>query len=124
MSFVHRLCDVIGSHCNMPQVLPSSNQYVALFMGTMDLIIKASANYERIAEELGHALCIISEHVSKYEAELGLFKTESIMSEVLNLYAHIFLFLNNIIEWYLQKRRKRFLDLFNEGLFGHFNKLI
>ena len=39
---------------------------------------------------------------------------------VVDLYAHIFVFLSDVMDWVTEKRRKRLLDSFNESLFQKF----
>lgn len=62
----------------------------------------------------------ISEHVVECETELRLFQTEDMQKKVADLYAHVFLFLNDMMDWYMQKRRSRFVDSFNEKFFQKF----
>jgi hypothetical protein len=112
--YFHRLCETLDAHSNMLKVVPSGNEYVSLFSGTIMSIIKASVNYENIADELTQALCEISEHVADCDVELELFKTEDMRHAVADLYAHIFLFLTDTLSWYMKKRRKRIMDSFNE----------
>lgn len=81
-------------------------------------------NHENIAEELSQALYLISEHVVDCETELEIFKTEAIQRAVADLYAHVFLFLTDTLNWYLKKRRKRLLDSFNENFLSEFDKEI
>lgn len=42
------------------------------------------------------------------------------MKDVIDLYAHVFLFLNDTMDWYLKKGRQRLRDSFNERFFDHF----
>lgn len=43
---------------------------------------------------------------------------------IANLYAHVFMYLQDTMEWYLKKSRSRFRDAFNENFFDHFEKTI
>lgn len=43
---------------------------------------------------------------------------------IANLYAHIFLYLQDTMNWYLKKPRNRFLDSFNENFNDHFEDLL
>ena len=117
----------------MLEILPKGNEYASLFLGTINSIIKvshhvdnlyrtqcspsqASVNHEKIAEDFSLALCTISQHVQECEKELTIFDTEPMQAAVVDLYAHIFLFLTDIMYWYTKKRWKRTLDSFNENL--------
>jgi hypothetical protein len=63
-------------------------------------------------------------HVVACEKELVVYKTEAMQRLVGNFYAHLFLFLEDTIEWYLKKQRLRILDAFRENFFTHFEKEI
>jgi hypothetical protein len=119
-SYFHRFCRTLDAHSNMLEVVPKSDKYVSLFTGTITSIIKASVNHETIAEELAHALCVISEHVAACEIDLEMFRTESMQKKVADLYAHIFLFLTDTLGWYMKRRRKRLADSFNEKFMHEF----
>ncbi|OLN96119.1 hypothetical protein CCHL11_03238 [Colletotrichum chlorophyti] len=58
----HKFCGTLNSHKLMIQMLPSANEYVSIFTGTLNVIIQASANHEKIAEGLSEALCTMSEY--------------------------------------------------------------
>lgn len=75
-------------------------------------------NHEAIAEDLASSLCQISEHIIWCQAELELFHTNFMLELIVDLYAHIFLFLGSIMDWIMEKRYRRMLDSFNEN----FNK--
>ncbi|KAJ4290404.1 hypothetical protein N0V90_010620 [Kalmusia sp. IMI 367209] len=120
MMYFHRLCRTLDSHSNILEVVPKGNEYVSIFAGTITTIIKASANHENIAEELSQALSMISEHVADCETEMELFKTEEMQRAIADLYAHIFLFLNDTLVWYTKKRRRRLLDSMNEKFLQEF----
>jgi len=77
-------------------------------------------NHETIAEELAQALSMISENVADCETEMELFKTEEMQHTIADLYAHIFLFLNDTLAWYTKKRRRRLLDSMNEKFLDEF----
>ncbi len=46
------------------------------------------------------------------------------MQLVADFYAHIFVFLSDVMDWVTEKRRKRLLDSFNEDLFQKFDDQI
>jgi hypothetical protein len=116
----HRLCGTLDAHSNILELVPRGNEYVSLFSGTLTSILKASVNHETIVEELAMALCEISEHVADCETELELYRTEEMRRAVADLYAHIFLFLTDALDWYMKKRRKRLTDSFNERFMKEF----
>ncbi|KAJ9142056.1 Phytanoyl-dioxygenase family protein [Pleurostoma richardsiae] len=116
----HRFCRTLNSHKNLISILPESNEYVSIFTGTLNSIIRASANHERIAEGLSEGLCTISEHITDIQGDLELFRTESMLKLVADLYEHMFLFLASTMDWIMEKRRKKLLDSFNESFNDRF----
>ncbi|PSN71796.1 hypothetical protein BS50DRAFT_672718 [Corynespora cassiicola Philippines] len=120
--YFHRICDTIDAHSNILELVPRGNEYVSLFTGTITSIVKASVNHEQIAEELGRAICEVSEHVAECDIELKLYRTEEITRAVADLYAHVFLFLGDTLQWYMKKRRQRLRDSFNEKFSDELHK--
>ncbi|KAI1502349.1 hypothetical protein F5X99DRAFT_379172 [Biscogniauxia marginata] len=120
MKYFHKFCGTVDSHKSMLELIPQGSEYVSIFAGTLNVIIKASVNHERIAESLSEALCTISEHVVECRTELELFKTEAMMRLIADFYAHIFIFLSDFMDWITEKRRKRLLDSFNENFYQKF----
>ncbi|KAK3994206.1 phytanoyl-CoA dioxygenase [Cladorrhinum sp. PSN332] len=116
----HKFCEKLDSHSAMLKILPEGNDYVSIFSGALTTIIKASVNHERVAEDLGDALCAISENVAECQVELEIFRTTAMLEKVADLYAHIFIFLSSYMDWMMRKRATRLLDSFNENLFRQF----
>lgn len=75
-----------------------------------------------IAETLSEALCQIGEHIVRIKVDLELFRTSSMLAMVAKLYAHIFLFLSETMDWIMEKRRKKLIDSFNENFRQRFDK--
>ncbi|KAK7984335.1 hypothetical protein PG989_011737 [Apiospora arundinis] len=92
--------------------------------GTLSVILKASANHERVIEGLSAAITTITDHVRECKVEQELYKTGEMKEAVANLYADIFLLLSNIMEYLTKKRFKRLLDSFNEDLYKRFEDQI
>ncbi|KAF0322178.1 phytanoyl- dioxygenase family protein [Colletotrichum asianum] len=118
----HQFCGTLNSHRSFLEVLPSGNEYVSIFTGTLNVLIQASANHEKIAEGLSESLCIISQHAKEHETDRKLFGMEDMQILIADLYAHIFLFLGSIMDWMMKKRIKRLLDSFNDDLPSVFDK--
>lgn len=51
-------------------------------------------------------------------------KTIEMQAVVTDLYQHVFLFLNDVMDWILEKRSKRLLDSFKENFHDKFEKTI
>jgi hypothetical protein len=132
----HKFCDKLESHSLLLKLLPDGNEYVSVFTGTLNAVIKvskplgkrfnlksnhltaiqASVNHECVAEQLSEALCAISENIAECQAELEIFRTPAMLEKVGDLYAHIFIFFSSYMDWMMRKRAKRLLDSFNENL--------
>ncbi|KAI0600022.1 hypothetical protein F4775DRAFT_547723 [Biscogniauxia sp. FL1348] len=120
VKYFHKFCGTIDSHKSMLELIPQGSEYVSIFAGTLNVIIQASVNHERIAEGLSEALCTISECVVDCRTELELFRTQAMMQLIADFYAHIFIFLSDVMDWITEKRRKRLLDSFNENFYQKF----
>ncbi|KUI53386.1 hypothetical protein VP1G_00696 [Cytospora mali] len=119
-SFFHRFCGTLDSHSSLIKLLPDGNEYVSLFTGTLNAIIKASANHEKIAEGFAEGLCTISEHIEEVATHLKLLPTEDVIKLVVDLYEHVFLFLSGVMDWIMKKRSRRLLDSFTENFNDQF----
>ncbi|OTB06590.1 hypothetical protein M426DRAFT_72113 [Hypoxylon sp. CI-4A] len=124
MKMFHKFCGTIDSHKSMLELIPEGSEYVSIFAGTLNVIIQASVNHERIAEGLSEALCRISEHVVECRSELQMFQTQTMMELVADFYAHIFVFLSDTMDWISEKRRRRLLDSFNENFYQKFESQV
>ncbi|KUI67665.1 hypothetical protein VM1G_03036 [Cytospora mali] len=116
----HRFCGTLDSHSSLIKLLPDGNEYVSVFTGTLNAIIKASANHEKIAEGFAEGLCTISEHIEEVARQLKLLPTEDVTKLVVDLYEHVFLFLSGVMDWMMKKRSRRLLDSFTENFNDQF----
>lgn len=107
----HKFCGTLESHSLLLKVLPEGSEYVSVFTGTLNAVIKvstcmplgkrfnlkskhltaiqASVNHECVAEQLSEALCAISENIAECQAELEIFRTPAMLEKVGDLYAHM-----------------------------------
>ncbi|KAK5625865.1 hypothetical protein RRF57_001581 [Xylaria bambusicola] len=122
MKYFHKFCETLDAHKSILKIIPEGSEYVSVFAGTLNVIIQASVNHERISEDLSAALCMISEHVADCKIELEIYHTKAMMELIADLYAHIFIFLSDVMGWITEKRRRRLLDSFNEKFFQKFEK--
>lgn len=136
-----KVCTTLASHSTLLEVLPSGSQYASVFCGTLQTLIKvravlipvfelpitiekASANYENIAEGLSKSLLGITEAAEACVRECSLYPTEMFKHNVANLYAHIFLFLRDTLDWYTKKSIRRVLSSLHEDFYEHFEDQI
>ncbi|KAI1195289.1 hypothetical protein F5X97DRAFT_247515 [Nemania serpens] len=125
MKSFHKFCDVIHAHKSILEIIPEGSEYVSVFAGTLNVIIQASVNHERISEGLSEALCTISEHIAESKTELEMYQdNKQMMQLIADFYAHIFVFLSDVMSWITEKKRRRLLDSFNEKFFEKFENQI
>ncbi|EXU98462.1 hypothetical protein X797_008409 [Metarhizium robertsii] len=124
MAFFHKFCGTLDSHSSLLKLLPEGNEYVSIFTGTLNAVIKASVNHERIAEGVSEALSSISENITECKAELEIFHTMDMLERVAELYAHVFLLLSSIMDYLAKKSVMRLIDSFNESLCKKFQNEI
>lgn len=86
--------------------------------------MKASANYEKIAAGLSRALLEITDAVAVCAKECALYATKASIGGIARLYASIFCFLRNAIEWYTKRSLKRLLSSFKEDFYDKFEDQI
>lgn len=131
----------------MLKILPEGNEYISILTGTLTTVIRvrhhiaaptftsvlihvtnyssqASANHEKIAEGLSQSLQSIGQSVAACNRDLDMFNTKAILEHVSELYGLIFIFLSAYMDWFMKKRKYRFLDSFNENLTHRFEKNI
>lgn len=77
-------------------------------------------NYQKIAEGLSKALLELNDIVAQVSKETLIYPTTAMQQAIANLYAHIFLFLKEVIDWYTKKSRSRLLASFREDFYEHF----
>ncbi|KAJ3576728.1 hypothetical protein NPX13_g3610 [Xylaria arbuscula] len=124
MKYFHKFCGTVDAHKSILEIIPEGSEYVSVFAGTLNVIIQASVNHERIFEGLSEALCTISEHIADCKIELEIYHINAMMELIADLYAHIFIFLSDVMEWMMQKKKRRVLDSFNEKFYQRFEDQI
>jgi hypothetical protein len=66
----------------------------------------------------------MSTHIVACEKEVRLHQTKVMQEKIAVLYAHVFLFLEDTMKWYLKKPLLRFRDSFRQNFFHQFEELI
>ncbi|EPE33341.1 hypothetical protein GLAREA_06353 [Glarea lozoyensis ATCC 20868] len=117
-------CGTLDSHSYMLEVLPGGNEYVSLFTGVLKTVVNASANHEKIASSFGEALLRISVHIEACEREVRLHRTKSMQEKIVKLYAHVFLYLEDTMEWYQKRSRTHFREAFRQNFNDKFESTI
>lgn len=81
-------------------------------------------NYEKIAEGLSRALKEISEAVDACVKDCVVYRTQAMQHNIANLYAHIFFFLRDTIDWYMRKSIRRALSSLREDFYERFEEQV
>lgn len=66
----------------------------------------------------------MGERIDEADRDLSLSRTDAMKQLVADLYSHIFLFLNGVMDWILEKRSRRLLDSFNDNFNDRFEEEI
>lgn len=86
--------------------------------------MQASRNHEKVLVAFAQSWAEISEEVSFVEDVREMYPTRKIQELTMNLYANIFSYLNNALDWYLAKPWKRAVRSFKEDLYEEFQEQI
>lgn len=122
--YFHQFCAGLHSHATMLELLPAGNEYVCLFTGTISTIVKASVNHEKIAHGLSKSLCEITDVVNQCVEMCRLYNTKDVQMLIAKLYAHIFLFLKDVMSWFIDKHWKRILNSLREDFYSDFEEQV
>lgn len=75
-----------------------------------------------MAEGLGESLSIIGDCIEDIQIDIELFPTDSMIHLVSEFYGQVFIFLAEVMDWIMAKKRKRLLKSFNDDLVATFEK--
>ena len=97
-------------------IFPSHNSYVSVLSGSLMLIIEAAVNHDEIADCLSEYVTHITE-VAIHTADLVLLVQTRRMRELYSrLYAQVFLFYREAMQWYMESQPTRFFKSFNNKI--------
>lgn len=82
---------------------------------------QATARYEQIASDLSKFVGDITEIVAFCCDIRELYPTQDVKTRIMVLYGLVFKFLNDVLDWYLEKWYKKLLKSFNENLHSDFD---
>lgn len=87
-----------------------------MLSGGLALIVGAAANHDEIAETLSATVADIAVEASRASDILEVFNTQVMRELLSDVYAQVFLFYRDTIEWYMKSKTSRFFSSFNEKL--------
>lgn len=117
------MCDKLDRYKGAFAVFPSQSLYTSVLCGGLSLIVTAAVNNRDIAELLSEAVADIADKASHAAKLLLIYPSSSTLSRLFaGLYAHVFLFYRDIIQWYTESKRVRAFKSFDAGLKERYQK--
>lgn len=98
--------------------------YTSTLCGSLALIVNATVNYSEIAEGLSEMVASITDKATRAAQWLLLYKTKDLRELFAELYAQIFLFYRDAIEWYAKPKFARAFESFNAHLVKPYEKAV
>ncbi|KAJ5215903.1 uncharacterized protein N7498_002310 [Penicillium cinerascens] len=123
--FASSLCDrflpTVETHATLLATLPESDTYHGpLFYGVLQSVLKASANYPRVMEGLVTALLNIHSALAPLANPVSTVSVES----VAKLYALVFFFLTEFMDWYVRRFTCQLLPSHSQDPYTEFHHLV
>ncbi|CAN9086720.1 unnamed protein product [Alternaria alternata] len=111
-----RLCGGLDAHKNAFAIFPSQNDYTSALCGSLKFIVAAAVNHDEIADTISETVTEITEKAARAAKILLVLQTREIRMLFSELYARVFSFYRDAIEWYMRSRTSRFFASFNEKI--------
>ncbi|KAI0126483.1 hypothetical protein BJ170DRAFT_694947 [Xylariales sp. AK1849] len=108
--------ETLEGHKALFSVIPSGDKYTSLFAGVISSVVKASVNYEHIAEGFSRALAEMSADLIFVRNSTTISTSANMKHLVITLYVQVFKFLCEMMTWY-QSAGKRFRASFNSRFY-------
>ncbi|KAK4660734.1 hypothetical protein QC762_0022010 [Podospora pseudocomata] len=106
----------MDDHSFLFKFVPTEDKYISLLTGVVASVVKASVNYQKIAEGFSLALVEMSENLRFVQKKTKVANTREMQRLVVALYVQVFKFLCHAMSFF-HKRHKRFLASFNKGFY-------
>ncbi|VBB73793.1 Putative protein of unknown function [Podospora comata] len=111
-----RFMETMDDHSFLFKFVPAEDKYISLLTGVVASVVKASVNYQKIAEGFSLALVEMSENLRFVQKKTQVANTNEMQRLVVALYVQVFKFLCHAMSFF-HKRHKRFLASFNKGFY-------
>lgn len=98
--------------------------YTSVLCGSLSLIVGAVANYGDIAERLSEMVADITDKASRATKLLLLYRTRDMRWLCSDLYAQVFHFYREAIEWYKKSKVKKAVESFNANMTKPYDKAV
>ncbi|KAK7193191.1 uncharacterized protein CC84DRAFT_1250481 [Paraphaeosphaeria sporulosa] len=111
-----KLCRNVDAHKKVFELFPQQSLYASVLCGSLSLIVQASVNHEAVAETLSKAVTDITIESSLCVRLLDVIRTPEMREQLSQVYALMFRFYRDAIEWYLSSSKSKFFGSFNEKI--------
>jgi len=116
-----RLCNTLDEHKKALAIFPTQSTYASVVCGSLTLIVSAAVNHDAIAETISQTVADITVKATRVTKVLNIITTQAMREVFSELYAQVFLFYRNAIEWYMKSKTSRFFGSFNEKLIEEYH---
>ncbi|KAK3350268.1 hypothetical protein B0T25DRAFT_263212 [Lasiosphaeria hispida] len=117
-----RVCRTLDAHTNIFKVFPSESMYTSVLCSSLSCLVRAARNHSDIAEVLSDSIARISENVTRCSRILDIFKNPEVIQKLADIYALMFRFYHNAMEWYMKSKIGKAILSFNESLKAEFEE--
>ena len=96
--------------------------YTSVICGSLALIVNAAVNHNDIADRLSEMVADIADKATRAASMVMIYRTKSFRELFSDLYAQVFLFYRDAIEWYAKSKVAKVFDSFNANLVKPYEK--
>jgi hypothetical protein len=103
-------------------MFPSQNNYASALCGGLSFIVSAAVNHDEIADTISETVTQITQKAARAAKALFLVPTKAMRELFSELYAQVFEFYSDAIEWYMQSKFSRLFKSFNEKIKDRYDR--
>lgn len=112
----------MDAHQKAFAIFPSQHSYASALCGSLSLIISAATNHDEIAVTISETVANVAVKATRAAKILHVIKTQVMRELFSELYAQVFLFYRDALEWYTKSKTSRFIGSFNEKMVERYEK--
>ncbi|KAF2236171.1 hypothetical protein EV356DRAFT_443570 [Viridothelium virens] len=119
-----KVAGTFEEHRTILKMFPSENNYASVICGSLSCLLKAAKNHTDIAVLLSESIASVSDEVSRCSKWLLIIRTRDVRAILAGIYARMFKFYGDTMEWYLRSKLGRAIQSFNENLKDQYDSAI
>ncbi|KAK2759399.1 hypothetical protein FQN54_002877 [Arachnomyces sp. PD_36] len=123
-ALLNRFCLTLPAHSAILSAFGYGEEYVNLFHDVLHSVIKVSVDHRKVTEDLSRSLIEVDDAIEGCIGDMNSHPPEYAMGTAARLYSIIFLFLQEVLDWYTRKVTCRLLGSLNENLYGDLHGLV